>query len=183
MDPYIQISLLNDFIFCPKSIYFHGLYQKYASNIYKDTPQKIGTMKHETVDEGRYSNRKNLLQGMPIFCEKYNICGKIDIFDEKIGELVERKTRVKVIYDGYRYQVYAQYFCLIEMGYGVNKIFIHSLTDNKRYPIAIPGKEKVAEFENLLARIRGFHVEEPEFEQNRDKCARCIYSELCDFYN
>ena len=182
MEFYIQISLLNDFIFCPKSIYFHKLYQKYASVEYKDTPQKVGTLKHETIDENRYSNRKEILQGIPIFSEKYNIGGKIDIFNKKTGELVERKNKIKTIYDGYRYQVYAQYFCLKEMGYKVKKILLHSLSDNKRYLINIPGKKEIAEFESLIAKIREFSINQSKFKQNKEKCARCIYSELCDFY-
>ena len=120
---------------------------------------------------------------MPVFCEKYGIAGKIDIFDTEKGELVERKNQIKKIYDGYRYQVYAQYFCLVEMGYAVNKIYLHSLVDNKRYSIALPGEKERQEFGDLIAQIGNFNLETKNFTQNKAKCQQCIYSELCDFYH
>jgi CRISPR-associated exonuclease Cas4 len=180
MNTYITLSLLNDFIFCPKSIYFHGLYQKYASYIYKDTPQLRGTLKHKTIDTQSYSTHKNILQGTSIYSEKYNIGGKIDVFDKGKGALIERKTKIKTIYDGYKYQVYGQYFCLTEMGYNVKKILFHSLTNNKRYEIPLPNKKEIKTFENHLQAIRSFRVEEKQFTANTQKCQHCIYAQLCD---
>lgn len=180
---YIPITLLNDFIFCPRSIYFHHLYEKYAAVHYKRTPQKIGTLRHKNIEQKRYSTRKTIRQGMSVFCEKYNIGGKIDIFNVKSGELVERKYRIKKIYDGYRYQLYAQYFCLKEMGYCVKKLFLHSLSDNKRYSIKIPGGKETEEFEDLLGKIRAFDLRETDFPLNKKKCLGCIYSELCDLFS
>lgn len=51
MEPYITITTLNDRVFCPKSIYFHGLYGKYSSRIYQQSPQIIGTINHENFDQ------------------------------------------------------------------------------------------------------------------------------------
>lgn len=62
MEDYIQISLLNDFIFCPRSIYFHRLYEKYSAKNYKRKPQIVGTLKHENIDQQNYSSRKEILQ-------------------------------------------------------------------------------------------------------------------------
>lgn len=183
MYDYIQITLLNDFIFCPRSIYFHRLYDKYSDENYKRVPQKAGTLKHKNIDEKRYSTRKNIMQGTSVFCEKYNIGGKIDLFDKENGELVERKNKIKKIYDGYRYQLYAQYFCLKEMGYNVKKLFLHSLSDNKRYLLKIPGTKEIKEFENLLEDIRSFDLHQKSITQNPEKCKNCIYSELCDLHS
>lgn len=180
MNTYIAISLLNDFIFCPKSIYFHGLYAKYSGDEYKDTPQIVGTIKHTSIDTQKYSSQKKILQGTSIFCEQYNIGGKIDVFHVNTGELVERKTKISTIYDGYKYQLWGQYFCLKEMGYEVKKLFFHSLADNKRYEVSIPNDEERAVFENHLQKIRNFHVENKNFVANKTKCERCIYAELCD---
>ncbi len=180
---YIPITLLNDFVFCPRSIYFHYLYEKYSEVNYKRTPQKVGSLKHENIEQKRYSTSKSVLQGMSVFCDKYNIGGKIDVFDMESGELVERKYKIRKIYDGYRYQLYAQYFCLKEMGYSVRKMFLHSLSDNKRYAVSIPSKEDVEEFEQLLDRIRSFDLHSDNFVINKEKCKNCIYSELCDLYS
>ncbi|HMT00918.1 MAG TPA: type V CRISPR-associated protein Cas4 [Candidatus Absconditabacterales bacterium] len=182
MENYIRISNLNDFIFCPKSIYFHELYQKYDEQIYKDTPQVAGTQAHEAIDLKKYSTSKNILQSLSVYSEKYNIAGKIDLYDADKQLLIERKKKISKIYDGYRYQVYAQYFCLQEMGYPVCEIKIHSLVDNKSYDIPIPNEQETAEFENLLEKYRKFNLSDPKFAQNPEKCKMCIYNQLCDYY-
>ena len=42
IDEYIPISTLNDFIFCPYSIYLHNVYMKAGEDIYYATPQIAG---------------------------------------------------------------------------------------------------------------------------------------------
>ena len=56
-----------------------------------------------------------------MYCEKYRLLGKIDIYDGKKKILRERKRQIKQVYDGYIFQLYGQYFSLIEMGYEVDK--------------------------------------------------------------
>ena len=182
MEPYLIITTLNDFVFCPKSIYFHNLYGRYSARIYKQTPQIVGTINHEKIDNSQYSTKKRYLQGLEVYSEKYRLCGKIDIFDLQTQTLIERKTTIKQIYDGYKYQLWAQYFCLQEMGYDVKKLKLHSLTDNKNYFLAPPDSKDTAEFEKLLADIRSFDLYDQNFSQNPTKCKRCIYAELCDTY-
>ncbi len=46
----ISISALNDFIFCPLSIYFHMLYDGMDKTVYQNKAQLDGTKAHETVD-------------------------------------------------------------------------------------------------------------------------------------
>jgi CRISPR-associated protein Cas4 len=62
MEDYIKLSTLNDFIFCPKSIYYHNLYDNYDKNIYQEETQKEGTKIHESIDNQTYSTRKSILQ-------------------------------------------------------------------------------------------------------------------------
>lgn len=180
MESYLIISNLNDFIFCPKSIYFHSLYQKYSSRVYKEIPQVKGTINHEAIEQKKYSSSTKIIQSLPIYHEGYNLCGKIDLYDREEKILIERKTKIKKIYDGYRYQLYAQYFCLIEMGYSVKKMVIRSLEDNQNYWIEIPKQKEKQEFENLLRQMKNFKIENQDFKQNPKKCQQCIYSHLCD---
>jgi len=42
MEDYIQITKLNDFIFCPYSIYFHSIYQNYNERVYHGSAQVAG---------------------------------------------------------------------------------------------------------------------------------------------
>ena len=181
MEPYLKISYLNDFIFCPRSIYFHQCHGGRSTRSFQNTSQVGGRLAHQTIDEQSYSSKKDILQGVEVYCDKYKIAGKIDIFDKAKGELRERKKKIVQIYDGFIFQTYAQYFALEEMGYTVQKISLYSLDDNRSYPIALPhqDKEKLKAFEKLLENIHNFSLES-FFEPNPNKCERCIYSSLCD---
>ena len=61
MDDLIIISNLNDFIFCPASIYFHKLYGSEDTIMYQSKAQLDGTKAQEKIDNGTYSTRKNIL--------------------------------------------------------------------------------------------------------------------------
>lgn len=179
MESYIQISKINDFIFCPYSLYYHSIYENFSQKVYHGSAQTKGKIKHECIDEGRYSTAKKFLQGTDVYSEKYGLCGKIDIYDKENKFLIERKNKVIKIYDGYKYQLYAQYFCLKEMGYEVEKLFIHSLTDNKRYEIALPEGDELKKFEETIEQMRNFNIAKNNFKKNKQKCEQCIYSQLC----
>lgn len=181
MEEVILISYLNDFIFCPVSIYFHKLYGNLDKSLYQSTYQINGTNAHETIDSKTYSTRKEVLQGIDVYSEKYGIIGKIDVFDVKTGILTERKRTIKQVYDGYIFQVYAQYFALCEMGYKVNKIVMHSITDNKNYHIELPDNNPIMKekFENLIKDIHEFDMDN-FVQHNEEKCKRCIYEPACD---
>ena len=119
---------------------------------------------------------------MEVYSEELGVTGKIDIFDYKNNILIERKNRISTIYEGYLLQVYAQYFCLVEMGYEVKKIKIHSLSDNKNYFIDIPGEEEKSRLREVIENMRNFSLDDETFSQNPNKCIQCIYKELCDYY-
>lgn len=181
MEEVILISYLNDYIFCPASIYFHRLYGNLEGMLYKRKDQINGSAAHIAVDNKKYSTRKDVLQGIDVFCKEFNIIGKIDVFDIKTGVLTERKNKIQQIYDGYIYQVYAQYYALIEMGYEVSKIRLHSIIDNKNYDIKLPTEDVKMDnsFRMLLHSINEFDIS--QFKQsNIKKCEGCIYEPSCD---
>lgn len=47
MDDYISITTLSDFIFCPYSIYLHGIYGELDKDAFLCSPQKNGCFAHE----------------------------------------------------------------------------------------------------------------------------------------
>lgn len=181
MESYLPISYLNDFIFCPRSIYFHNLYGNKKKSMYQSMVQTKGLNAHKTIDSETYSSAKSIFQGMEVYSQKYNIAGKIDTYDATKKQLVERKKKIKVIYDGYIFQLYAQYFCLTEMGYVVNTIKLYSLDDNKSYPIDLPENNSIIheKFIKLIEQIRSFNLNSP-FQVNVNKCRACIYKNVCD---
>lgn len=181
MEEIILMSYLNDFIYCPVSIYFHKLYGTVETSLYQRDYQINGTFAHKSIDNHTYSTKDKILQGIDVFTEKYGILGKIDVFDIEKGILTERKNKISEIYDGFVFQLYAQYFALKEMGYNVKTIRLHSIQDNKNYNIELPEKntEKLNKFEKLIKDIREFNIE--NFEQvNVKKCEKCIYEPSCD---
>lgn len=179
MDDHIQISKLNDFIFCPFSLYFHSVYEGFSQSVCHSTSQTRGKIVHRCFDRGGYSTEKKYLQGLEIYSENYGLAGKLDLFDSENGVLIERKNKIKRIYDGYVFQVYAQCFCLQEMGYKVKKIFLHSLEDNKRYSIPLPKQQDKQRFKELVFQIRHFNLNNFKKPSASAKCAHCIYRPLC----
>ena len=181
MEEIILTSYLNDFIFCPISIYFHKLYGNLKKELYQTSYQRNGTNAHKAIDNKTYSTRKDILQGIDVFSAEFGIQGKIDTFNIQTGVLTERKNTIKKIYDGYIFQVYSQYYGLTEMGYNVKKIQLYNMTNNKNYTIKLPIKDKGMDnkFRNLIKQIREFDME--TFEQtNNKKCKQCIYEPACD---
>lgn len=149
---------------------------------YQDTCQLNGTAAHEKSDTAAYSSRKSMLQGISVYSEQYNLTGKIDTFDSDKGILTERKKHIKTVYDGYVFQLYAQYFALCEMGYTVKEIRLYSMDDNKVYPISLPDNdpEMFDKFRQVTDELASFSFE--GFRQdNLLKCRNCIYEPLCCF--
>jgi CRISPR-associated protein Cas4 len=178
MEDFIQISKLNDFVFCPYSVYLHSVYESFNQKTYHRTAQTVGKIAHEPVDQKTYTTSAHILQGMEVSSDAYGLIGKIDTFDVKTGALVERKFKIKKIFDGYKYQLYAQMYCLREMGYVVKSLAIQSLSDNKRYKIPMPDKEEADKFEKLICDMQNYKAE-PVKDKNPTKCGQCIYKPLC----
>jgi CRISPR-associated protein Cas4 len=153
--------------------------------MYHGREQTQGLAVHESIDQGTYSTRKDVLMGMEVYCEKYGLSGKIDVFDISSKKLIERKYKILNIYDGYVFQVYAQYFALVELGYEVKKIVIHDRSHNKNYAIPLPEEdlEMLTKFEKVIEDIKNFSLSDTNFTQNPEKCKKCIYSHLCDYYD
>ncbi|MGD1833647.1 MAG: type V CRISPR-associated protein Cas4 [Sphaerochaetaceae bacterium] len=181
MEPYLKISYLNDFIFCPLSIYYHELYGTMNTIIYQGKSQIDGQDAHKKIDDAQYSTHTDILQGISVYSEQLRICGCIDIFDVTKKLLTERKKKIVRIYDGYVFQLYAQYYCLTEMGYEVNALRFHSKDDNRLYPVPLPEEDpKMSEkFFNLIASIREFDPDDFT-PSDMNKCKKCIYSNFCD---
>lgn len=180
MENYILISHLNDFIFCPNSIYCHQLFGSLNKSLYHSPYQTEGLAAHSSIENKTYSSRKTILQGIDVYSDQFNLCGKIDLFDVDKKTLIERKKMIKQIYDGYIFQLYAQYYGLVEMGYDVQKIQLYSLDTNKTYPLQLPDEDLAMKekFIQLIFDIQNFTPD--NFKQtNKQKCERCIYASLC----
>ncbi len=179
MEQRIPISTINDFLYSPRSLYLHSIYQSFNTALYHSTYQTKGTLNHKAIDEGEYSSHKRYIQGLAVASEEFGLVGKIDIYDRETKTLIERKTKMKNIYQGHRYQLYAQMFCLQEMGYQVEFLKIHSLEDNKRYDIALPTHKDKQEFRDLVRKMMMYNpLKEDDSVDQKKRCEVSIYKEL-----
>ena len=177
MEPYIAISTINDFLYCPRSLYMHIAAGDITPASYHETPQVRGKAAHEAIELKRYSNRKSVLQNMNIFSEELGIQGKLDIFDAETGELIERKAKIKKLYEGHYMQLYAEYFCLVEMGHKPTKLAFYSMLDNKKYPVSPPTEKDKARLKEIITEMQNYTPE----KLLKHHCANCdsnIYSPL-----
>lgn len=92
MNDYIPLSMLNDFIFCPYSIYLHSVYMEADEDLYKATPQTKGTIAHQGVDEKKGSTRKSDIMSLSVYSDELGISGKIDVYKQDKHLLIERKN-------------------------------------------------------------------------------------------
>lgn len=176
---YIPISTLNDFYFCPYSIFLHNVYMETDESFYHAAPQVRGRLAHEAVDSKKASNRKDELQALPVISEAYMLVGKIDIYKGLEKKLIERKYQLKSIYQGQVYQLWAQYLCMVEMGYDVDAIAFYDMCSNKMIPVDIPSEIQLSQFRAFIRAYRDYDPSAP-LAVNRNKCAHCIYCSLCD---
>lgn len=180
MEYYVPISHLNDFLFCPKSVYYHNLYASYASLVYKDVPQILWTKAHATIDEKTYSTSKDFLCALSVYSQDLGVGGKIDIYNKTKKQLIERKKRIKKVYQWYVYQLRAQCVCLQAMGYEVESLCLYSMEDNKRYMIPLPSHDDTKDLKVLIQQYKEFDAQTSVFQPVKKKCTHCIYKDLCD---
>lgn len=149
--------------------------------LYQRKEQIDGIAAHKSIDTGSYTTSKNVLQGIEVYSEKYGILGKIDMYDMSNKILTEKKKHIETIYDGYVFQMYAQYFAMTEMGYDINEIRLYSMDTNKTYKLKLPNENAVMleRFETLIKKIKNFDIHEYK-QTNFEKCANCIYEPSCD---
>ncbi len=65
-DGYIAISTLNDFIFCPYSIYLHNVYVDTDKDVYHAKPQTRGNNAHEKVDIKNVSKSNDMIEASQV---------------------------------------------------------------------------------------------------------------------
>ncbi len=181
-DGYLSISTLNDFIFCPYSIYLHNVYSSTEEEVYHASPQVLGIDAHTSIDTHTYNAQKGDITSLFVCSNEFGLMGKIDVYKQDTKILIERKRELKKIYQGQIYQLYAQYFCMKEMGYDIVGLALYSMVDNKTHVIDIPTTEQTEEFRLFLKKIRQYNLTDP-IDININKCQRCVYCNLCDKIN
>lgn len=181
MEVLLPITYLNDFVFCPYSIYLHQVFDNNKEDVYSAAPQLKGKSAHADIDSFEYIKKAkpDVLKGIYVISNEFGVYGKIDKYYEKKSKLVESKYQIKILYRGYYYQIWAQYFALSEMGYDVKELAFYSIKEKRYYPVALPNSEDANKLKNHIRKIARFDFE-TSLNINPEKCRHCIYASLCD---
>lgn len=143
------------------------------------TPQTQGKAAHEAIDEKKYSSRKDEITSLSVYSNELGVIGKIDLYKGKEKLLIERKYQLTTIYQGQIYQLWAQYFCMCEMGYEIEKLAFYAISTNKTFPIDVPTEENKKELQDFILQFKNYDPTQP-IQVNSNKCTHCIYCNLCD---
>lgn len=179
MNDYISLSTLNDFVFCPYSIYLHNVYMNTDEGLYHATPQTMGKVAHAPTDNQTGSNRSGDILSLPVYSDELGISGLIDYYRGRDKLLIERKYQLRQIYQGQLYQLWGEYFCMVEMGYHIEKLAFYEISTKKMIPITIPSIKEKEELRSFVDRFKHYDPSSAMFI-NRNKCSHCIYINLCD---
>lgn len=182
METFLPITYLNDFVFCPYSIYLHQVFDNSKEVVYSASPQQTGKSAHSIIDSEKSKQQAQTIKGAYVISNRLGIYGKIDTFYIAKQKLVESKYQIKTIYKGYYYQLWAQYFALTEMGYTITELCFYSIRDKKTYSVEIPQQQEFDELRSHIRKIARFDFEQ-EMNVNPVKCQHCIYTSLCDKTN
>lgn len=148
-------------------------------DLFHATPQTKGKLAHLCIDNKSYSTKSSDLTALPIYSEELGIMGKIDLYKQDRKLLIERKFQLKRIFRGQIYQLWAQYFCMIEMEYDISQIAFYEISTNKMTYVDIPTYENKQELINFIKQFKEYNPANP-IVTNPNKCSHCIYSNLCD---
>lgn len=180
MTDYISLSVLNDFVFCPYSIYLHNVYAESDDDLYKASPQVKGTIAHQGVDCKSGSTKSSDIMSIAVYCDELGISGKIDVFKQDRHLLIERKRNISRIYRGQIYQLWGQYFCMKEMGYKVDKLAFYEISTNRMINVALPNELGKQELVGFIRAFKSYDPMTSPLTINQNKCLHCIYCNICD---
>lgn len=149
-------------------------------DMYKAPPQLSGSNAHSATNNRRSSTCKDDIMALPVYSDELGITGIIDIYKGSQHLLIERKNNLKHIFRGQIYQLWAQYFCMIEMGYLIDKIAFYEISTNKMLYQPLPTDKDKVELATFIKKFRDYSPDTTHFVVNSNKCRHCIYCNLCD---
>lgn len=151
-------------------------------DIYHAAPQIRGTLSHQATDGKTASTKADVLLSLPVYSERFHLMGKIDVYHKKTKKLIERKYQLKQIFQGHIYQLWAQMFCLREMGHEVELLAFYEQSTNRMIDVALPTDEEIEQFKEFINQFFNYNPAD-DLTVNPNKCSHCVYCNLCDKTN
>jgi CRISPR-associated exonuclease Cas4 len=169
--PLVNTSDLNQYLYCPRRLYYLMFYQTQELNFVLAD----GRSKHV-----HQSRRGQWYREMYLRSEKLHLHGKIDLLEGKTKLTpVERKHGTS-FFDNDEVQL-AAYCMLLEdyLGEPVRMGYLYLFGTNERYAITITDwhRNKVLEIVQAIRSMRLDRI--PDFADNPKKCEKCSTSAYC----
>lgn len=171
LDLMVNISDLNQYLYCPRRLYYLMFYQTQGMNAYLAD----GKERHK-----RQSRRGGWIREMYLSSTRLGLHGKIDLLDQTRGMIPVERKRGERYYLNDEVQI-AAYAMLLEeyMEEPVNHGVIYLYETRQRHDIAVTEELRKRVHETISA-IRDMSPEKiPPFEQNRNKCHGCSVLLYC----
>jgi CRISPR-associated exonuclease Cas4 len=177
----IALSLLNDFLYCPRRAALK-LVEGWRE---ENTHTVMGELAHEHTDLPGYEVAKGvkLLRALPVFSDRLGLSGKCDIVEQRAdGSLcpVEYKKGKRRQFENDDAQLCAQGLCLEEMfGKPVEHgAIFHAASKRRREVEFTPELRKLTE--NAVADLhRLLEAEEVPLAVFKPACTECSLYEVC----
>jgi len=150
-------------------------------DVYVAAPQVNGKAAHKEIDSRTFSKSENDVQSLKVFSCELGLMGVIDLYRKDEKHLVELKTKVgDNLFLGQKAQLWAQYYCLSEMGYRVERISVYEKSTGIFHDVKIPDNDDKQVLTDLIRKFREFDFSQ-KIEINTKKCTHCIYCNLCPY--
>lgn len=180
MKDYVFISALNQYAYCPRRCYY-----MFVECVFEDNEHTVeGTIGHARAHESGTMTRGDLIQARSVYLysEKYGLCGKADIIEERAGQIypVEYKKGHKGDWKNDELQLCAQGLCLEELtGREVNKGFIYYASTGRRKEVNITQdlKDQMIEITSKVRQLISSH-ERPAAHFTK-RCKGCSLYNIC----
>lgn len=170
-DELVNVSDLNQFLYCPRRLYYLMFYQTQGINEY---------LADGRGNHARQSRRGGWIREMYIRSEGLHLHGKIDIVDINNGFLPIERKRGDRFFDNDLVQLCAYAILLEEfIGKSVETGIIYLYGTGKRHEIRITDelKERVYKTINEIKGMDSDFI--PDFVDNRNKCKKCSVLLYC----
>lgn len=167
----VHVSDLNQFLYCPRRLYYLMYYQTQGMNEYLADGRE---------NHSRQSRRGGWIRELYLHSDRLCLHGKVDLVDKTEGIVpVERKHGDR-FYENDQIQL-AAYAMLLEesLGERVEQGIIYLYGTGQRYTIPITDDLREGVM-NTISSIRSMDPDSlPDFAENRNKCRRCSVLLYC----
>jgi CRISPR-associated exonuclease Cas4 len=178
----LQISLLNEYAYCPKSAW----YLLTLRGLPETADTVAGALLHERADSSARTVAGDLAQTRTVhlYSETYGLTGIADLVEERKGQIypVEYKKGVQGDWKNHQVQVCAQALCLEEM-LGLRRQirvgYLYYIASGARQKVRLSGglrRATVRTIDGLRALMRSARPPKIGYSV---KCPRCSWHRAC----